>query len=91
MGGATACHTCNALCLCVLPMMLCVCCVKSCSSRATRDTGCVRGGRLTPDFSNVVSKSHIEKLAEADQHQVVQAVQVRWDAHARNTLPTMSP
>ena len=28
------------------------------------------------DSSNVISKQHMEALAEADQHQVVQAVQV---------------
>lgn len=30
---------------------------------------------LSTDFSNVVSKQHIEALAEADQHQLVQSVQ----------------
>ena len=48
---------------------------------------------LTPDFSNVVPKTYIEALAEADQHQAVQAVQVRRrrpPRSPRNTAPTMS-
>lgn len=39
---------------------------------------------LTPpaDFTNVLKKSQIERLAEADEHELVREVQVSWMARS---------
>lgn len=53
-----------------------------------------------PDFSNILSKAAIERLADVDEFDVVREVQVCWgDARhhfcssflTRNILPTMRP